>query len=105
VEHARGVVTIVELPGGRLPQRVEQAVYRFVADSLRQSGGTPGPPLSIAIRRSGRDVIVELEYDRATVVGAWPPAHIADRIAAAGGQLRQADHNGRQQLIALLPCE
>jgi signal transduction histidine kinase len=105
VEHARSAVTIVELPGDQLPPRVEQAVYRFVADSLRQTGRTPGPPLSIAIRRAGRDVIVELDYDHATGSRDWPPAHIADRVAAAGGRLRRADHDGRQQLIARLPCE
>jgi signal transduction histidine kinase len=105
VEHARSAVTIVELPGDQLPPRVEQAVYRFVADSLRQTGQPPGPPLSIAIRRAGRDVIVELDYDHATCSRDWLPAHIADRVAAAGGQLRRADHGGRQQLIALLPCE
>jgi signal transduction histidine kinase len=105
VEHAQHAVTIVELPAERLPERVERAVYRFVADSVRETGRTSAPGLSIAIRRSDRSVMVQLEYDHPMTGGGWPSAHLADRIAAAGGQLQQADHHGRQRLIALLPCE
>jgi signal transduction histidine kinase len=105
VEHAQGAVTIIELPAGRLPERAERAVYRFVADFLREAGSLSAQELSIAIRCSGPDIVVEVEYDRATGGGDWPPAHVADRVTAAGGQLRRADHHGRQQLIALLPCE
>jgi hypothetical protein len=49
--------------------------------------------------------MVQLEYDHAMTGGDWPSAHLADRIAAVGGQLEQADHHGRHRLIALLPCE
>ena len=103
-EHAQGAVTIIELPAERLPEHVERAVYRFITDSLRESARTPAPDLSIAVRRAGRDVIIELTYN--TMTGQdWPAAYLADRIAAAGGQLRRADHHGHQQLIAVLPCE
>ena len=104
-EHAQGAVTIVELPAERLPERVEQAVYRFIADALREIAGTPVPDLSIAVRHAGRDVIIELGYDRAMTGRDWPAAHLADRVAAAGGQLQQADNHGHQQLTAMLPCE
>jgi hypothetical protein len=104
-EQARGAVTIVELPADRLPERVERAVYRLIADALREITRTPAPDLSIAVRRAGRDVVVELEYDHAMTGQDWPAARLADRVAAAGGQLQQADHHGHQRLIALLPCE
>jgi len=104
-ERAPGAVTIVELPAERLPERVEQGVYRFIADALREIAGTPAPDLSIAVRRAGRDVIIELGYDRAMTDRDWPAPHLADRVAAAGGRLQQADNRGHQQLTALLPCE
>jgi signal transduction histidine kinase len=105
VEHAPGAVTIVELPAERLPDRVEQAIYRLVADSVRQTAPAPAPGLAIAIRRSGQDVIVELDYDHPMTGQDWPATHLADRVAAAGGQLHQAANHGHQQLIAILPCE
>lgn len=98
-------VTTVELPAERLPDRVEQAIYRLVADSVQQTAPVPAPGLAIAIRRSGQDVIVELDYDHPMIGQDWPAAHLADCVAAAGGQLHQADNNGRQRLIAILPCE
>jgi signal transduction histidine kinase len=104
-EHAQGAVTIVELPAERLPERVERAAYQFIADALRGTARTPAPDLSIAVRRAGRDVIVELTYARAMTGQDWPTAYLADRVAAAGGQLQQADNYGHQRLIALLPCE
>ena len=105
VEHARTAVTIEELPTERLPEPVERAVYRFVADALRDSSPTSESGLSIAIRRSGADVIVELEYDDAMTDGDWPSALLADRVAAADGQLQRADFQNRKRLIAFLPCE
>jgi signal transduction histidine kinase len=104
-ERAPGAVTIVELPAERLPERVEQAVYRFIADALREIAGTPASDLSIAVRRAGRDVIIELGHDGAMTDRDWPAPHLADRVAAAGGRLQQADNRGHQQLTALLPCE
>lgn len=92
-------------PAERLPESVERAVYRFIADSLREITRTPAPDLSIAVRRAGRDVVVELEYDHAMTGRDWPAALLADRVAAAGGQLQQADSHGHQRLIALLLCE
>ena len=105
VEHAGSAATIGELPTGRLPERVERAVYRFVADALRESSPTSEPGLSIAIRRSGADVIVELEYDHAMTDGDWPSALLADRVAAADGQLQRVDFQNHKRLIAFLPCE
>jgi signal transduction histidine kinase len=104
VENAQSAVTIVELPAGRLPEHVERTVYRFIADFLKDAG-RPLPGVSIAIRRAGRDVVVEVEYDRAADAGNPASAHLADRVAAAGGQLRHADRGDRQRLIASLPCE
>ena len=104
-EHAQGAVMIVELPADRLPERVERAAYRFIADSLRELARAPAPGLSIAVRRAGRDVIVELTCDGAMTGQDWPAAHLADRVAAAGGQLRQAGDQGHPRLIAVLPCE
>jgi hypothetical protein len=103
-EHAQGAVTIIELPAERLPEHVERAVYRFIADSLRQTARTPAPDLSVAVRRAGRDVIIELTYN--TMTGQdWPAADLADRIAAAGGHLQRAGNHGHQQLIVCLLCE
>jgi signal transduction histidine kinase len=104
-EHAHGPVTIVELPADPLPERVERAAYRFIADSLLDMPRAPAPGLSIAVRRDGPDVIVELEYDRAMIGLDWPSAYLGDRVAAAGGQLRQEESHPHQRLIALLPCE
>jgi signal transduction histidine kinase len=106
VEQAPGSVTIVELPDGRLPEQVQRAVYRLIADALRETGRMPSQDLSLAVRHAGRDVFVEVEYDRATATqGDWPPRHLADRVAAAGGQIQLASRGGRQRLIAVLPCE
>jgi len=110
VENAPGPVTIVELPTERLPEHVERTVYRFIADFLATAGRMPPPGASIAVRRSGQDVVVEVEYGRAGVPASADPAtdpavaHLADRVAAAGGQLRHDDRGGRQRLIASLPC-
>ena len=104
-EHAQGTVTIVELPAERLPEHVERAVYRFIADSLWEAARASAPDLSLAVRRAGRGVIIELTYHRAMTGQDWPAAHLADRVAAAGGQLQRADNHGHQQLIASLPCE
>jgi glucose-6-phosphate-specific signal transduction histidine kinase len=103
-EHAQGAVTIVELPAERLPERVERAAYRFITDCLREMAQAQAPDLSIAVRRTGRDVIVELACDRATT-GQWYAAYLDDRVAAVGGQLQRTAEHGHQRLIAILPFE
>jgi len=102
-ERAPGPVTIVELPAERLPERVERAAYRLIADSLREMARAPASGLSIAVRRAGDDLIVELTCDRAPG-GEWP-AYLGDRVAAVGGQLQRTADHGHQRLIAVLPCE
>jgi signal transduction histidine kinase len=104
VENSPAAVTIRELPAERLPEPVERAAYRFIADFLAAAGPLPPPGASIAVRRSGQDVVVEVEYARAGITGDLGSAHLADRLAAAGGQLRQTDRGGRRRLIASLPC-
>jgi signal transduction histidine kinase len=101
-ENAQSVVTVVELPAERLPENVERTVYRLIADFLADAGRMPPPGASIAVRRSGGDVVVEIGYERAGAAGN--PAHLADRVAAAGGQLHHTGHGDRQRLIASLPC-
>lgn len=109
-EHARGAVTIAELPSGRVPAHVERAVYRLVADCLREAGRPPegdqasASRLSIAIRRRGLNVVVELDCAHAAAA-RWPPPQVADRVAAADGQLRLTDYDGGRRLTAVLPCE
>jgi signal transduction histidine kinase len=104
-EQARCAVTIPELLGERLPPSIEQAVYRFVADCVRAIERPPVSNLSIAVRRSGQQVIAELEFDRADTGPDWQATYLADRIAAAGGNLQLTEDNGRHQLRAYLPCE
>jgi signal transduction histidine kinase len=103
-ENAQSAVTVVELPPERLPEHVERTVYRLIADFLADAGWMPPPGASIAVRHSGGDVVVEIEYERAGDTGNPASVHLADRVAAAGGQLRQASRDGRQRLIASLPC-
>jgi signal transduction histidine kinase len=105
VEHAGCAATIGELPAERLPEHVERAAYRFIADYLRQASRVSASDLSIAVRHCGQDLLVEVDCDRGMTEADWPPAGIADRIAAAGGDLRRASHDGRQQWTAILPCE
>jgi signal transduction histidine kinase len=102
-ERAPGPVTIVELPAERLPERVERAAYRLIADSLREMARASVSGLSIAVRRAGSDLIVELTCDRA-MSDEWP-AYLGDRVAAVGGQLQCTADHGYQRLIAVLPCE
>ena len=102
-ERAPGPVTIVELPAERLPERVERAAYRLIADSLREMARASVSGLSIAVRRAGSDLIVELTCDRA-MSDEWP-AYLGDRVAAVGGQLQRTADHGYQRLIAVLPCE
>jgi signal transduction histidine kinase len=104
VENSPAAVTIVELPAERLPEQVERVAYRFIADFLAAAGRLPPPGASIAVRRSGQDVVVEVEYSRAGMTSYPGSVHVADRVAAAGGQLRQADRGDRRRLIARLPC-
>jgi signal transduction histidine kinase len=100
-ERAQRVVTISELPESPLPVTVEQTVYRLVADTLRDCV-TQG--LSIAVRQQKPNVIVELELT-ATPSGEWPPEHMSDRVAAAGGRIQRDASDGRQRVIVVLPCE
>jgi hypothetical protein len=79
-------------------------VYRLIADFLADAGWMPPPGASIAVRRSGEDVVVEIDCERAGDTGNRASVHLADRVAAAGGQLRHAGRGGRQRLIASLPC-
>ena len=102
-ENAQGAVTIAELPAERLPENVERTVCRLIADFLAKAGRMPPPGASIAVRRSGEDVLVEIDYERAGVA-AGNSVHLADRVAAAGGRLHHTDLGGRQRLVASLPC-
>jgi signal transduction histidine kinase len=103
-ENAQSAITVVELPAERLPEHVERTVYRLIADFLADAGRMPPPGASIAVRRSGEDVIVEIDCECAGDAGNQASVHLADRVAAAGGQLRHASRDGRQRLIASLPC-
>ena len=103
-ENAQSAITVVELPAERLPEHVERTVYRLIADFLADAGRMPPPGASIAVRRSGEDVVVEIDCERAGDTGNRASVHLADRVAAAGGQLRHASRGGRQRLIASLPC-
>jgi signal transduction histidine kinase len=103
-ENAQSAITVVELPAERLPEHVERTVYRLIADFLADAGRMPPPGVSIAVRLSGEDVVVEIDCERADDAGNRAAVHLADRVAAAGGQLRHASRGGRQRLIASLPC-
>jgi signal transduction histidine kinase len=103
-ENAQSAVTVVELPAERLPENVERTVYRLIADFLADAGWMPPPGASIAVRHSGGDIVVEIEYERASDAGIPASVHLADRVAAAGGQLHHTGHGDRQRLIASLPC-
>ena len=103
-ENAQSAITVVELPAERLPEHVERTVYRLIADFLADAGRMPPPGASIAVRRCGEDVVVEIDCERAGDAGNRASVHLADRVAAAGGQLRHASRDGRQRLIASLPC-
>ena len=103
-ENAQSAITVVELPAERLPEHVERTVYRLIADFLADAGRMPPPGASIAVRRSGEDVVVEIDCECAGDAGNRASVHLADRVAAAGGQLRHASRDGRQRLIASLPC-
>jgi signal transduction histidine kinase len=103
-ENAQSAITVVELPAERLPEHVERTVYRLIADFLADAGRMPPPGASIAVRRSGEDVVVEIDCEGADDAGNRASVHLADRVAAAGGQLRHASRGGRQRLIASLPC-
>jgi signal transduction histidine kinase len=103
-ENARGAVTVVELPTEPLPERVERTVYRLIADFLADAGRMPPPGVSIAVRHSGQNVVVELAYGGAGPGENRPTAHLTDRVAAAGGELRRTGQGGQQRLIASLPC-
>jgi len=103
-ENAQSAITVVELPAERLPEHVERTVYRLIADFLADAGRMPPPGASIAVRRCGEDVVVEIDCECAGDAGNRASVHLADRVAAAGGQLRHASRDGRQRLIASLPC-
>jgi signal transduction histidine kinase len=98
-------VTLVEFPAERLAASIEQAIYRFIVDCVRSASQMDGSGVSIAVRRRAADVVVELESDCGRAGTDWPPAHVADRFAAAGGRLERAVADGRERLVAVLPCE
>ena len=105
VENADWPVTIVELPGERLGASIEQAIYRFIVDCVKSAGGVTGSGMSIAVRCRAADVVVEFESGCGLAGTDWPPAHVADRIAAVGGHLQHATADGRVRLVVVLPCE
>jgi signal transduction histidine kinase len=105
VENADWPVTVIELPAERLAASIEQAIYRFIVDSVKSAGGMTGSGMSIAVRRRAADVVVELESGCGLTGTDWPPAYVADRIAAVGGQLQHATAGGRVRLVVVLPCE
>jgi signal transduction histidine kinase len=97
-------IRTLELPTEPLPESVERAAYRFIADCIKEAARASATGLTIAVRPTGLDVVVEVEYDGAIDSEAWPPAYVSDRLAAAGGQLRSEGHNSHSRLIASLPC-
>ena len=105
VENADWPVTVLELSAGELAAGIEQAIYRFIVDCVTSASRITGPGMSIVVRRRAADVVVELESDSGVAGSDWPPAHVADRIAAVGGQLQYAAADGRERLVAVLPCE
>jgi signal transduction histidine kinase len=104
-ELTSSLVTITELPAGWMPARTERAAYRFVAGLLRELAEHSVSAISIAIRREGLHLAIEVRYDEGTRTTDWPPAYLADGVAAAGGQLRLTELKGHVRLSAELPCE
>ena len=105
VEQAGWSVTLVEFPAERLAGSVEQTIYRLIVDCGRSASRPSGSGMSITVRRRAADVVVELVSDCGQAGSDWPPAHVADRVAAAGGQLERGAADGRERLVVVLPCE
>ncbi|MDP8969374.1 MAG: histidine kinase [Actinomycetota bacterium] len=94
-ERAASPLSVAGLPEQRLPQEVESAVYRIVADTLR-SGDVQvsadhhdGQLVVDILARSVPESVVELE----------------DRLGALEGRLTVAAHDRGVYLQVLIPCE
>lgn len=74
------------------------------ADRNREAARAAAAGPTIAVRRTGLDVVVKVEYDGAIDSEVRPLADVSDRLAAAGGQLRRDDAHCRPRLIASLSC-
>jgi signal transduction histidine kinase len=106
------VATIpVELEAGvveRLPEAVEAAAYRFVAEALADAEATGASELSVAVAPpAGGRLRIEIRDTAAGDVVGSPivPVRIADRVGAAGGDVTaEALAGGGTLLRVELPC-
>ena len=86
---------ISHLPSERLPTNVETTAYLIVAETVRRSDG-------------GRVTVDVRCCEGIAVVDVFPASEdhgdLADRVGALDGRLRLSEANGRDRLVAELPC-
>jgi PAS domain S-box-containing protein len=102
-------VHIAACPEGRLPERVEVAAYYLVAEALTNTlRHAHAARAVIDVRRSGEHIRVEVRDDGvggACEGGGSGLRGLADRVAAAGGELAVTSPRGEgTTLVAELPC-
>jgi signal transduction histidine kinase len=93
-------------PLGRLPEAVEAAAYRVVADCVRaaeRAGNSRA--VSVVVETRGSALGVCLCLPGVTAVAARRALlHAADRVIAVGGNLRVTSRSGDTVVEVSLPC-
>jgi signal transduction histidine kinase len=88
-DHARVPVVLAELPGERLPQRVETAGYVLVDEIVRLAGRRDrGAAVTVTVRQAGDALAIDVDDTAASrdrVRAAL--VDVADRVHALGGSL------------------
>ncbi len=101
-------VTIIAIPTGRLPSRVEETAYYVASEALANAAKhAHATAVTISARRQNRDLQVEVSDDG--VGGANSDGSglrgLADRVAALDGHLRIHSPAGQgTRITAELPC-
>jgi signal transduction histidine kinase len=88
-------VELAELPGGRLAEGVELAIFALVTDVVGQAGARADDVVTLAVRRTGE--VVEIDATAADVIVT---DEVVDRIGALGGSVTVTGSGIR----AVIPC-
>ena len=98
-------VRLAALPGDRMAPAVETAAYTLVDESVRLASDR-SCPLTVAARRSGDVLEVEVRDEGAPSAGAVLAEliDVADRVSALDGRLEARDDGAVVVIRAELPC-
>jgi signal transduction histidine kinase len=87
-DRARVPVVLAELPGERMPDRVETAGYVLVDEIVRLAGRRDGAAVTVTVRQAGDALAIDVDDAAASPDGVRAElVDVADRVHALGGSL------------------